>query len=63
MPHPEDVFPRAEGAYLWTSVHLSGTLDKPEQDLSPRLVTAMKESPGAFFGAALRAFGAWLRRK
>ena len=63
MPHPEDVFPRAEGAYLWTAVHLSGTLDKPEQDLSPRLLTAMKESPGAFFGAALRAFGAWLRRK
>lgn len=61
MPHPEEVFPRAEGDYLWTTVHLSGTLDQPEQDLSPRLVEALKESPGAFLGAAFRAFGAWLR--
>lgn len=63
MPHPEEVFPRAEGNYLWTAVHLSGSLDAPQQDLSPRLVEALKDSPGTFLGAALRAFGAWLRSK
>ena len=61
MPHPEEVFPRAEGAYLWTTVHLSGTLESPQQDLSPRLVEALKDSPGALIGAAFRALGAWLR--
>jgi len=61
LPQPEEVFPREAGAYLWTTVHLSGTLDHPEQDLSPRLLEAVKEPPGAFLGAALRAFGAWLR--
>lgn len=61
LPQPEEVFPRAEGDYLWATVHLSGTLEHPEQDLSPRLVDALKDSPGAFLGAALRAFGAWLR--
>jgi len=63
MPNPEEVFPRAEGGYLWATVHLSGTLAEPQQDLSPRLVEAMKESPTAFFGAAFRALGAWLRGK
>ena len=61
MPNPEEVFPRARDGYLWTTVNLSGTLDQPQQDLSPRLIEAMKESPGAFLGAAFRALGAWLR--
>lgn len=61
MPNAKEVFPRQRDGYLWTTVHLSGTLDAPKQDLSPRLLAALKESPGAFLGAALRAFGAWLR--
>ena len=61
MPHPEEVFPRAKGNYLYTTVHLSGTLDNPQQDLSPRLLGALKESPGAFLGAALRALAVRLR--
>lgn len=61
LPKPEEVFPREHGGYLWTNVHLSGTLDEPKQDLSPRVLSALKESPGAFFGAIFRALGAWLK--
>ena len=61
MPHPEEVFPRVERNYLYTTVHLSGTLDNPQQDLSPRLLEALKESPWAYLGAALRALAARLR--
>ncbi len=61
LPHPEEVFSRREGGYLWTSMHLSGTLEAPQQDLSPRLLAALKESPSALLGAALRSFSAWLR--
>jgi hypothetical protein len=60
LPHPEEVFPRKSGGYLWTTIHLSGTLESPQQDLSPRLIDALKGSPSALLGAALRAFGAWL---
>jgi hypothetical protein len=60
LPHPEEVFSREAGGYLWTTVHLSGTLDAPQQDLSPRLVQALTDSPGALLGAAFRALGAWV---
>jgi hypothetical protein len=61
LPHAEEVFPTERAGYLWTTVHLSGTIDKPEQDLSPRIVEALKESPGAFLGLIFRQFGDWLR--
>jgi hypothetical protein len=61
LPHPEEVFGRESGGYLWTTIHLSGTLEAPQQDLSPRVLDALKGSPWAFLGAALRQFGAWLR--
>ncbi|HMJ05715.1 MAG TPA: hypothetical protein VK474_05620 [Chthoniobacterales bacterium] len=61
LPKAEELFPRERDGYLWTTVHLSGTLAAPEQDLSPRLVEALKETPFSFFGAAFRALGAWLR--
>jgi len=60
LPHPEEVFTRESGGYLWTTVHLSGTLQSPQQDLSPRLVQALTDSPGALLGAAFRALGTWL---
>ena len=63
LPHPEEVFPRKSGRYFWTTVHLSGTLESPQQDLSPRLIQALTESPGAFLGAAFRAIGAWMREQ
>lgn len=61
LPRAEEVFPREHDAYLWTTVHLSGTIDKPGQDLSPRLSDALKESPDAFLGFIFRQFGAALR--
>ena len=61
LPHPEEVFPRESGGYRWTTVHLGGTLENPQQDLSPRIMETLKGSPSALIGAALRRFGAWLR--
>jgi hypothetical protein len=61
LPNAEEVFPNEKAGYLWTTVHLSGTTDKPEQDLSPRIVDALKESPGAFLGLVFRQFGEWLK--
>ena len=61
LPHPEEVFPRESGGYRWTTVHLTGTPENPQQDLSPRVLEALKGSPSALLGAALREFGAWLR--
>jgi len=63
LPHPEEVFTRKNGNYLWTTVHLSGTLESPQQDLSPRLIEALKESPGNLLGAAFRALRVWLYEK
>jgi hypothetical protein len=43
------------------TVNLSGTINKPGQDLSPRIIEALKESPGAFLGLIFRQFGEWLK--
>lgn len=61
LPNAGEVFPKEKAGYLWTTVHLSGTIDKPEQDLSPRVVEALKESPGAFLGLIFRQVGDWLK--
>lgn len=61
LPQAEEVFPNEKAGYLWTTVHLSGTIDKPEQDLSPRIIDALKESPGAFLGLIFRQLGEWLK--
>ncbi len=39
----EDVFTRAEGGYLWTTVKLSGSLSRPHDDLKPRLMKAIEK--------------------
>jgi hypothetical protein len=44
-------------------VHLSGTLENPKQDLSPRLLAAIKESPGALIQFALKSLSAWLQKQ
>ena len=62
LPNPEEVFSRRSSGYLWTDVHLSGTLDEPEQDLSERIVELFKESPGAYLGLLFRQFGDWLKK-
>jgi hypothetical protein len=62
LPHPEEVFNRERAGYLWTTVHLSGTIDEPKQDLSPRIIELFKESPGAYLGLLFRQFENWLTR-
>jgi hypothetical protein len=42
-------------------VHLSGTIEQPQQDLSPRIIEALKESPGDFLALVFRLFGEWLK--
>lgn len=61
LPQAEEVFARQRGGYLWTTVRLSGTIEEPQQDLSPRIVDALKESPGAFLGLIFRQVGDWLK--
>jgi hypothetical protein len=62
LPNPEEVFTRRSGGYLWTDVHLSGTMDEPRQDLSQRIIDLFKESPGAYLGLLFRQFGDWLKK-
>jgi hypothetical protein len=38
----ERVFTQTRGGYVWTPMRLTGPLDKPEEDLSPRLAAAAK---------------------
>jgi hypothetical protein len=61
LPRAEEVFPSEKAGYLWTTVHLSGTVDEPGQDLSPRVIEALKESPAAFLGLTFRLIGDWLK--
>jgi hypothetical protein len=61
LPGPEEIFSRQRGGYLWTTVQLSGTIDQPEQDLSPRIIELFKESPGAYLQLLLRQFEDWLK--
>jgi len=62
LPKPEEIFTRERGGYLWTTVHLSGTIEEPKQDLSPRIVDLFEESPGAYLGLLLRELEAWLKK-
>ncbi len=61
LPRAEEVFASERDGYLWTTVHLSGTIEQPEQDLSPRVIEVLKESPGAFLGLIFRQVGDWLK--
>jgi len=61
LPKPEEVFPHQHDGYLWTTVHLSGTIEAPQQDLSWRIMEVLKENPGAALGLLLRQFGEWLK--
>jgi hypothetical protein len=62
LPYPEEVFSRRSSGYLWTHVHLSGTIDEPKQDLSQRIIDLFKESPGAYLSLLFRQFGDWLKK-
>ena len=39
------IFTRDEGPYHFTTIHFSGTAQKPEQDLSPRISREVEKSP------------------
>jgi hypothetical protein len=58
----EEVFGRRHGAYLWTNVRLFGTIDDPGQDLSPRIIELLKQSPGAYLQLLFRQFEGWLKK-
>jgi hypothetical protein len=62
LPNPEEVFSRRSSGYLWTDVHLSGTIDEPKQDLSQRIIELFKESPAAYLGLLFRQLGDWLKK-
>jgi hypothetical protein len=62
LPDAEEVFNRQRNGYLWTTVHLSGTIDEPGQDLSPRIIELFKQSPGAYLQLLFRQFGDWLKK-
>ena len=62
LPNPEEIFSRRHSGYLWTTVRLSGTIDDPKQDLSPRIIELFKESPGAYLQLLFRQFEDWVSR-
>jgi hypothetical protein len=62
LPNPEEVFSRKQDGYLWTNVHLFGTIDDPGQDLSPRIMELFKQSPGAYLRLLFRQFEGWLKK-
>src|SRR5262249_33882973 len=62
LPQAEEVFNRQRNGYLWTTVHLSGTIDEPGQDLSPRIIELFQQSPGPYLQLLFRQFGDWLKK-
>jgi len=62
LPNPQEVFSRHSSGYLWTDVHLSGTINEPRQDLSQRIIELFNESPGAYLSLMFRQFGDWLKK-
>ena len=62
LPNPEEVFTHKQGGYLWTNVRLSGTIDDPGQDLSPRIIELFRQSPGAYLRLLFRQFEGWLKK-
>jgi hypothetical protein len=61
LPQAEEVFASRRGGYHWTTVHLAGTIEQPQQDLSPRIIDALKEWPAAFLALVFRQVGEWLK--
>jgi hypothetical protein len=59
LPKAERVFTRQRDGYLWTTVQLGGTMDNPQEDLSPRVAELLKKSPGAALGLLIRGIGEW----
>jgi hypothetical protein len=62
LPNPTEVFNQERSGYLWTTMHLSGSINHPQQDLSARIVELFKESPTAYLGLLFRQFETWLKK-
>lgn len=59
----ELIFTRSEGGYLWTKVKLSGTLQEPQNDLTPRIAEVLRKSPTSAAGLFFREVGEWIEQK
>ena len=62
LPRAEEIFARESDGYLWTTVNLAGSLQKPKEDLSPRVAELLKKSPGAAVGIFIRRMGEWFEK-
>jgi hypothetical protein len=56
----ESIFKRDRGPYHFTTVHLSGTLQKPKEDLSSRLIREVEKSPLLALKLFFRQIGEYL---
>ena len=63
LPRANEIFSQERDGYLWTVVNLDGTLQKPKEDLSPRIAELLKKSPGAAVGIFFRKLGEWFEKK
>jgi hypothetical protein len=59
LPKAQRVFTRQRDGYLWTTVQLGGSMDDPQEDLSPRIAELLKKSPAAALGLFIRGIGEW----
>jgi hypothetical protein len=59
LPRAEEIFARERDGYLWTTVTLAGTVQEPQEDLSPRVAELLKKSPGTAGGIFIRRIGEW----
>ncbi|VVM07649.1 hypothetical protein MAMC_01744 [Methylacidimicrobium cyclopophantes] len=58
----EKIFSEERNGYLWTPVTVSGTVQDPQEDLSPRLAAVAKEAVKAGVQRAIRSALDFLRR-
>jgi hypothetical protein len=62
LPRAEEIFARESDGYLWTTVKLAGTVQKPQEDLSPRVAELLKKSPRSAVGIFIRRMGEWFEK-
>jgi hypothetical protein len=53
------IFTRDEGPYHFTTIHFSGTAQKPVQDLAPRIMAEVGKSPTLALKLFFNQVGAW----